>query len=118
VRSAGSSSVLASAAVLSESIQADRHMATSDEKMTWTPILGESVFRFDESDAARQKAMPSLSFENPTLREERIDTSRFQKKAPAFRPRFQVDGDQQEVVFQVSCWILLSNEIVILRILK
>ena len=87
--------------MLSEKIVPDRHMA-SEEKMAWMPILGESVFRFDESDVARQHAMPCLSFENPKLREERVDTSSFERKVPVFLPRFQINGDQQEVVFQVS----------------
>ncbi|KAG0562356.1 hypothetical protein KC19_9G140000 [Ceratodon purpureus] len=64
-------------------------------------ILGESVFQFVESDVARQHAMPCLSFENPKLREERVDTSNFERKAPVFVPKFQIYGDQQEVVFQL-----------------
>jgi len=73
----------------------------SDDKMKWMPILGESVFRFDESEAARLKAPPCLSFTNPKLRDERVDSSSFQMKAPVFFPEIQVDGEQQTVVFKV-----------------
>jgi hypothetical protein len=72
------------------------------EKMAcWMPILGESVFRFDESEMARQKTPPSLSFANPELREERVDTSSFDNKTPVLLPEIQVHGEQQTVVFKV-----------------
>lgn len=87
--------------MLSENILVDRTMA-SEDKMAWMPILGESVFRFDESEAARQLAMPCLSFENPKRREELVDTSSLERKSPVFLPQLQLKKDQQEVVFQVS----------------
>ncbi|KAG0504780.1 hypothetical protein M758_N018300 [Ceratodon purpureus] len=99
-RSAGPSSILTSVTAVSEGVGADRDMEF-DDKTAWMPILGESVFRFDESDVARQDAMPCLSFENPKLREERADTSNFERKTPVFVPKFQINGDQQEVVFQL-----------------
>lgn len=100
-RIAGHGSILANAALLIENTLSDRHMTTHADNMAWMPIVGESIFRFDETDAARQQASPSLSFENPTLRNMRVDASSFEKKSPAFLPTFEVDGGQQEVVFTV-----------------
>lgn len=84
-------------------------MTTHTDNMAWMPIVGESIFRFDESDAARQQASPSLSFENPTLRNERVDTSSFERKSPAFLPSFEVDGGQQEVIFSVGASKSISD---------
>ena len=86
-------------------------MTTHADNMAWMPIVGESIFRFDESDSARQQASPSLSFEFPNLRNERVDTS-FEKKSPAFLPSFAVDGGQQEVIFSVrKLSSFIENEI-------
>lgn len=73
--------------------------------MTWMPIVGESIFRFDESDITRQQAAPSLSFENPKFRDERVDVSDFQTKSPTFLPRFELDGTQQIVEFLVCIFL-------------
>ena len=100
-RIAGHGSILANAALLIENTLSDRHMTTHTDNMAWMPIVGESIFRFDESDAARQQASPCLSFENPKLRNERVDTSSFERKSPAFLPSFEVNGGQQEVIFSV-----------------
>lgn len=87
-------------------------MTTHADNMAWMPIVGESIFRFDESDSARQQASPCLSFEIPNLRNERVDTSSFEKKSPAFLPSFAVDGGQQEVIFSVrKMSSFIENEI-------
>jgi len=56
---------------------------------------------FSGSTSQRQKTLPCLTFANPKLRDERVDTSSFQVKAPVFLPEIKVDGEQQTVVFKV-----------------
>lgn len=100
-RIAGHGSIFMSAALLLENSLSDRHTTATAENMAWMPIVGESIFRFDDSDAARQQAAPCLSFENPKLREERVDVSGFENKSPVFLPQFELDGAQQIVEISV-----------------
>lgn len=65
-------------------------------------IIEKSVFRFDESESARKEAAPSVSFENPRLREEEIDTSSIESNEPQFIPVFESNGANQVVTLKVS----------------
>lgn len=97
-----------SAALLIENSLSDRHTTATAQSMAWMPIVGESIFRFDDSEAARQQAAPCLSFENPKLRDERIDVSSFENKSPVFLPRFKLDGAQQIVEILVRRFPILG----------
>lgn len=47
----------------------------STSTVVWGPIVGESIFRFDASEAARRAASPSLSFADAGARERFLDTT-------------------------------------------
>lgn len=100
-RVAGHGSIFMQAALLLENSLSDKHATATAEKMAWMPIVGESIYRFDDSDAARKEAAPSLSFENAQLREQRVDVSEFENKSPSFLPEFELDGDKQIVEISV-----------------
>ncbi|KAG0578554.1 hypothetical protein KC19_4G032600 [Ceratodon purpureus] len=64
----------------------------------WLPIVEKSVFRFDESVPAREDAAPSISFENPRLREEGID---IESNEPEFIPVITLEGSNQIVTLKL-----------------
>jgi len=60
--------------------------------------LGEGVYRIDRSEAAREGALPSMSFEDASDREqwERVENR------PASMPTFSDQGGRQVVTFDIS----------------
>lgn len=66
---------------------------------THLPIVEKSVYRFDESESARNEAAPSVSFLNPKLREEEIKVP---DNEPVIFPEFERDGIYQVVTLKVS----------------
>ncbi|KAI3468955.1 hypothetical protein Pfo_025618 [Paulownia fortunei] len=63
-------------------------------KMVFQPILEEGVFRFDCSACDRCAAFPSISFENPRVRDTPIKDV---NKVPTYIPTFECVKGQQRV---------------------
>lgn len=83
-----------------------------DGKMVSQPILEEGVFRFDCSEADRNRAYPSVSFVNPKVRETPLANV---QKLPAFVPSFECVQGQQIVNLEVvSSIIILKQHIFLL----
>jgi hypothetical protein len=77
-------------------------MASAAVMPACLPIVEKSVFRFDESESARKEAAPSVSFADPRVREEEIDTTSFESNKPEYVPVFEKDGVHQIVTLKVS----------------
>ncbi|MDX9911394.1 MAG: glycoside hydrolase family 31 protein [Phycisphaerales bacterium] len=60
--------------------------------------LDRGVYRFDADDAARVAALPSISFENPTLRERFMPA----RTAPKVTPRFAQQGGKSVATIAVD----------------
>lgn len=84
-------------------------MASPSVQPVRLAIVEKSVFRFDESESARKKAAPSLSFEDPRMREEEFDTSSFESNEPQFIPEFESNGGNQVVALKVSIRFRVSE---------
>lgn len=67
-------------------------------KMVFQPILEEGVFRFDCSADDRNAAFPSISFENPRVRDAPLVNFH---KVPTFIPSFECVQEQQMVNLEV-----------------
>lgn len=67
-------------------------------KMVFEPILEEGVFRFDCSADDRNAAFPSISFENPKVRDTPIMNVH---KVPTYIPTFECVMGQQMVNIEV-----------------
>lgn len=66
--------------------------------MVFVPILEEGVFRFDCSVDDRNAAFPSISFENPLVRDTPIMNVH---KIPAYVPSFECAMGQQVINLEV-----------------
>lgn len=67
-------------------------------KMIYEPILGEGVFRFDCSVHDKSAAFPSISFENPKVRDTPIMSAH---QVPTYIPTFECEMGQQIVSIEV-----------------
>ncbi|XP_047971448.1 alpha-glucosidase 2-like isoform X1 [Salvia hispanica] len=81
---------------MSKKVTGEEETALSSEarngKMVYEPILEEGVFRFDCSADDRNAAFPSISFENPRVRDTPLANVH---KVPTFIPSFEcVEGQQ------------------------
>lgn len=76
-------------------------------EMVFEPILEEGVFRFDCSVEDRNAAFPSISFENPKVR----DTPMMNlDKPPTYIPTFECALGQQIVNIEVTAALSMCYE--------
>ncbi|KAK6158548.1 hypothetical protein DH2020_005862 [Rehmannia glutinosa] len=76
-------------------------MAGYGGKMIFEPILEEGVFRFDCSLDDRNAAFPSISFENPKIRDTPIMNVH---RVPTYIPTFECVMGQQIVNIEIFTW--------------
>lgn len=87
---------------MSKKVIGEEETALSSEartgKMVYEPILEKGVFRFDCSADDRSGAFPSISFENPRVRDTPLANVH---KVPTFIPSFECVEGQQLVNLEV-----------------
>lgn len=72
-------------------------------KMIFQPILEEGVFRFDCSADDRNGAFPSISFENPKVRDTPLANVH---NVPTYIPNFECVLGQQMAKLEVTQYIV------------